>query len=214
MRNALIFWGGWAGHQPEECSVVVRELLESNGFNVRVEDNTTCLRNLNAQDVDLIVPIVTMSKIEKEDEQALTSAVKSGVGLAGFHGGLGDSFRECSQYQYMVGGQFVAHPGDFIDYTVNITRPDDEIVKGISDFEFHSEQYYMHVDPSNEVLAETTVSGAHDAWTKGAVMPVVWKRRYGEGRVFYSALGHSADELKIPQVRDIFVRGAAWAARG
>jgi type 1 glutamine amidotransferase len=214
MRNALIFWGGWAGHQPEECSAVVRELLESNGFNVRVEDNTTCLRNLNAQDVDLIVPIVTMSKIEKEDEQALTSAVKSGVGLAGFHGGLGDSFRECSQYQYMVGGQFVAHPGDFIDYTVNITRPDDEIVKGISDFEFHSEQYYMHVDPSNEVLAETTVSGAHDAWTKGAVMPVVWKRRYGEGRVFYSALGHSADELKIPQVRDIFVRGAAWAARG
>lgn len=214
MRNALIFWGGWAGHQPEECSAVVRELLESNGFNVRVEDNTTCLRNMNAQDVDLIVPIVTMSKIEKEDEQALTSAVKSGVGLAGFHGGLGDSFRECSQYQYMVGGQFVAHPGDFIDYTVNITRPDDEIVKGISDFEFHSEQYYMHVDPSNEVLAETTVSGAHDAWTKGAVMPVVWKRRYGEGRVFYSALGHSADELKIPQVRDIFVRGAAWAARG
>jgi len=213
MRNALVFWGGWAGHEPEECSVVVKELLEESGFNVRVENNTTCLRDPAIQSLNLIVPVVTMSKIKKEDEEGLTSAIKGGVGLAGFHGGLGDSFRECSQYQYMVGGQFVAHPGDFVDYTINIKRPDDDIVKGMSDFEFRSEQYYMHVDPSNEVLAETTFSGDHDAWTKGTIMPVVWKRRYGKGRVFYSGLGHSAKEFETPQVNDIFARGAAWAAR-
>ena len=58
-------------------------------------------------------------------------------------------------------------------------------MQGITDFDYPSEQYYMHVDPANEVLATTTFSGEHAPWIEGVVMPVVWKRRYGEGRVFY-----------------------------
>ncbi len=124
----------------------------------------------------------------------LTAAVRGGVGLAGYHGGMCDAFREAVEYQFMCGGQWVAHPGNIIDYRVNVTRPDDPIMEGIRDFDYRSEQYYMHVDPSNEVLATTTFSGEHAYWTKDVVMPVVWKRHYGEGRVFYSSLGHVAKE--------------------
>jgi type 1 glutamine amidotransferase len=113
----------------------------------------------------------------------------------------------------MCGGQWVAHPGNIIDYRVNITRPDDLIVQGIQDFEYHSEQYYMHVDPSNEVLATTTFSGEYAPWIEGVVMPVVWKRYHGQGRVFYSSLGHVAKEFEVPQMRTIFRRGMLWAAR-
>jgi type 1 glutamine amidotransferase len=84
---------------------------------------------------------------------------------------------------------------------------------GIGDFAYRSEQYYMHVDPSNEVLAATTFSGAHCAWIEGVVMPVVWKRRYGKGRVFYSSLGHVAAEFEVPQMAAILRRGLVWAAR-
>jgi uncharacterized protein len=116
-------------------------------------------------------------------------------------------------YQFIIGGQWVAHPGNIIDYTVNITRPDDPLMQGITDFPYTSEQYYMHVDPSNEVLATTTFTGEHAYWIDGVVMPVVWKRKYGKGRVFYSSLGHQAKEFEVPQMRTIFRRGTNWAAR-
>lgn len=156
---------------------------------------------------------MTKAHIEREAAINLASAVESGVGLAGFHGGAGDTFRDSTEYQFVIGGQFVAHPGKFVDYTVNITRPDDPVMEGIGDFPYHSEQYYMHVDPQMEVLATTTYSGEHAYWIEGVVMPVVWKRKYGKGRVFYSALGHSAAELDVPQMKTIFRRGYARAAR-
>jgi len=113
----------------------------------------------------------------------------------------------------MCGGQWVAHPGNIIDFRVNVTRPDDPVMQGIADFDYRSEQYYMHVDPANEVLATTTFSGAHAPWIEGVVMPVVWKRRHGAGRVFYSALGHVAKEYDHPSMRSILARGMDWAAR-
>ena len=166
------------------------------------------------QSLDLIVPVWTMSDIAKEQEQGLLDAVRSGVGLAGWHGGMADSFRNSVDYQFMVGGQWVAHPGDIIAYEVNLVS-DDPIVAGLADFQMESEQYYMHVDPSNEVLATTTFSGEHGdvPWIKGTVMPVVWKRRWGAAKVFYSSLGHVRKDFDVPEVRDIMLRGMLWAAR-
>jgi type 1 glutamine amidotransferase len=113
----------------------------------------------------------------------------------------------------MVGGQWVAHPGGVIDYGVTITKPEDPIVAGLEDFRMHSEQYYMHVDPSNEVLATTTFSGEHAPWIAGCVMPVVWKRAWGQGRVFYTSLGHVASDFEVPEARTIVERGLLWASR-
>lgn len=127
---------------------------------------------------------------------------------------MGDSFRNEPDYQFMTGGQWVAHPGDIIDYRVVITKPDDPITRGISDFAYRSEQYYMHVDPSNEVLATTTFTDEHFPGIGGVDMPVVWKRRYGAGKVFYSSLGHTADEFAMPEMAVIVERGLLWAARG
>ena len=213
MREALIVWGGWSGHEPEQCAFIIAGMLHDEGFKVHVENSTKAFVNPGLSRMSLIIPIYTMSKIEGEELNGLTAAIRSGVGLAGFHGGMCDAFREAPEYHFMCGGQWVAHPGNIIDYRVNITRPDDPVMEGIGDFDYHSEQYYMHVDPSNEVLATTTFSGGHDYWTKGVVMPVVWKRRYGEGRVFYSSLGHVAKEFEVPQMRTIFRRGMLWAAR-
>ena len=213
MKKALIVWGGWHGHEPEQGAQIVRDILQNNGFEVRVETQTAAFVDPALARLDLIVPIYTMSKIEKEECANLTAAVRSGVGLAGFHGGMCDSFRDSVEYQFMTGGQWVAHPGGVIDYRVNITRPDDAVMAGLSDFDYRSEQYYMHVDPSNEVLATTTFSGEHAEWITGVVMPVAWKRRHGQGRVFYSSLGHVSAEFQVPQMRTIFERGMLWAAR-
>jgi type 1 glutamine amidotransferase len=213
MREALIVWGGWSGHEPEKGASIIGGMLEEEGFKVYIENTTEAFADPAIADMSLIVPIYTMSKIEKEELDNLTAAVRSGVGLGGYHGGMCDAFREAVDYQFMCGGQWVAHPGGIIDYRVDISRPDDPIVKGLSSFPYRSEQYYMHVDPSNEVLATTTFSGAHAPWVEGVVMPVMWKRKHGAGRVFYSSLGHVASEFEVSEMRTILRRGLLWAAR-
>ena len=212
-RQALIVWGGWDGHTPEQSAAVVAGLLRGNGFVVTVSPTTAAYADPGLGAMDLIVPMVTMSQIAKEELAGLTAAVRAGTGLAGFHGTMCDSFRAEPEYQFMTGGQWVSHPGNIIDYSVNVTRPDDPVMAGIGDFSYRSEQYYMHVDPANQVLATTTFTGEHLADVAGVVMPVVWKRRYGAGRVFYSALGHTFAEFEVPQMRMIFERGALWASR-
>ena len=213
MGSALIVWGGWSGHEPELGADVVRGMLEEEGFDVRVEGSTEVFADPAVRELSLIVPIFTMSTIGHDEVSNLTAAVEGGVGLAGYHGGMCDAFRDAVEYQFMCGGQWVAHPGGVIDYRVDVTRPDDPVMAGIDSFDYRSEQYYLHVDPSVEVLATTTFSGEHAPWIDGVVMPVVWKRRYGEGRVFYSSLGHVAKEFEVPEMRTILKRGMLWAAR-
>lgn len=214
MKSALMVWGGWEGHEPKQCVDIFAPYLDEQGFEVRVANTLDVyLETDYMQSLDLIVPVWTMGEITPDQEKGLLEAVRSGVGIGGWHGGMGDSFRQSVEYQFMVGGQWVAHPGGVIDYEVNIAKPEDPIVNGLSDFKMQSEQYYVHVDPSNEVLATTTFGGEHCYWIEGVVMPAVWKRRYGEGRVFYSSVGHVAKDFDVPEAREIVERGLLWASR-
>ncbi len=214
MKKALIVYGGWEGHEPKLCTEIFAPLLRERGYDVTLSDTLDIYLNQEfLQGLNLIVPLWTMGTITKEQEKGLLSAVAGGVGLAGWHGGMADAFRNNTEYQWMVGGQWVAHPGNIIDYQVNIIDHEDPITAGLSDFTMHSEQYYMHVDPSNQVLATTTFSGEHAHWVKGVVMPVVWKRMWDKGRVFYSSLGHVARDFNVPEAKEIQIRGMMWASR-
>jgi len=214
MKKALVVYGGWDGHSPKATSELIAGDLRAAGFDVTISDSLDAL--LDAEKLktyDLLVPNWTMGQITGDQEKALVSAVAAGTGLGGFHGGMGDAFRSATSYQFVVGGQFVAHPDNMKDYVVHISKGSDPIVAGLKDFAVHSEQYYMHVDPSNEVLATTTFQTKDAPWVNGTVMPVVWKRKYGAGRVFYQSIGHGPKELDIPEVREITKRGLIWAAR-
>jgi hypothetical protein len=214
MKKALIVWGGWDGHEPGPCAEVMAPVLREAGF--EVELSTTLDSFLDKEKMaglDLIVPIWTMGTMTGEQEQGLVDAVAAGTGIAGFHGGMCDAFRANTNYQFMTGGQFVAHPDNQIEYEVKIARPEDPIMAGLKDFKVTSEQYYMHVDPTNEVLATTTFHSQNAPWISGCVMPVVWKRTWGQGKVFYSSLGHVAQEFSVPEMLEIQKRGMIWAAR-
>jgi len=216
MKSALVVWGGWDGHEPKQCADIFVPWLEGKGFQVTVADTLDAyLDKARMAAYAVIVPVWTMGQITREQCQGLLEAVRGGVGLAGWHGGMCDAFRLETEYQFMTGGQWVAHPGGGVKYTVNIIAHDDPITRDIEDFEITSEQYYMHTDPGNEVLAATTFSGRHGGvpWIRGVVMPAVWKRRYGQGRVFYSSVGHVAKDFDVPEAREIVKRGILWAAR-
>jgi uncharacterized protein len=213
-KRVLMVAGGWAGHEPQQCADLFAQVLRGDGCEVTISDTLDAYLDAEAiRAMDLIVPMWTMDTISKEQEQGLLDAVAAGTGVAGWHGGMADAFRNNPNYQFMVGGQWVAHPGDVIEYTVQITNHDDPITAGLNDFAMHSEQYYLHVDPSNEVLATTTFSGEYAPWIAGTVMPVVWKRHWDQGRVFYCSLGHKAVDFDVPEARELVRRGMHWAAR-
>ena len=212
-KTALFVWGGWDGHEPKQCVDIFAPYLIQNGYDVTISDTLDAY--LDAEKMasyNVITQVFTMSTITREQEAGLLKAIAGGVGYAGWHGGMADAFRNNTEYQFMVGGQWVAHPGNIIDYTVNISQPADPLVAGLSSFQMHSEQYYLHTDPGNEVLATTTFDGTHCEWIKGTVMPVVWKRRWGKGRVFYTSLGHVAKDFDVVEARTIMQRGLLWAS--
>jgi type 1 glutamine amidotransferase len=213
MKTALFVWGGWEGHEPKQCVDIFAPLLRNEGYDITISD--TLDSYLDAEKMhayNLIVQVFTMSTITREQERGLLEAVRSGVGFAGWHGGMADAFRNSTEYQFMVGGQWVAHPGNIIPYRVNITSHDHPITAGLSDFDMRSEQYYMHTDPSNQVLATTTFSGEYCDWIAGTVMPVVWTRQWGQGRVSYASVGHVAKDFEVPEARELVRRGMLWAS--
>jgi len=212
-KKVLFVYGGWEGHQPEECRDIFVPWMQSAGAEVLVFDNLECYGDTDLmQSIDLIVQAWTQGTIGQKEEKNLLEAVKRGVGLAGWHGGTGDSFRTNVEFQFMVGGQWVSHPGGVIPYEVNITDREDPVTKGLNDFRMESEQYYMHIDPNVKVLATTAFNADHAFWIDGAVIPVVWKKTYGKGRVFYSSLGHVAKDFEVAEALEIMKRGICWAA--
>jgi uncharacterized protein len=212
MKSALVVWGGWGGHTPKETAGILAGQLQQNGYTVRVENSLDPLIDVEAlKALDLIVPMWTMGEISNDQQKGLIQAVESGVGLAGVHGGMGDAFRGRVEYQWMVGGQFVGHP--YVgEYTVRLTDEKSPITKGMkARFKYNSEQYYMIVDPAVRVLAETT----YTFQGRKCVMPVVWTKMWGQGRVFFSALGHKATEFETyPEVLAMTTRGMLWAGEG
>lgn len=218
MSKALIVWGGWDGHEPEQVAAIFERILKEEQFEVEVSNTLESYADAEKlMGLDLIVPLWTMGQIEQELVNNVSAAVQSGVGLAGIHGGMCDAFRNNVDWQFMTGGQWVAHPGnDGVEYMVNMKRGSSPLLDHIEDFQVKSEQYYLHVDPAVEVLATTrfpVVTGPHAA--NGPVdMPVVWTKRWGAGRVFYNSLGHHADIVDMKPVTEMMRSGFKWTAAG
>jgi uncharacterized protein len=216
MAKALVTWGGWEGHEPEKVGPMFADWLREAGMEVTLTDSLSCFDDAEAlKAYDLIVPVWTMSKIEKQQALNACAAVAAGTGIAGCHGGMCDAFRENVDWQFMTGAQWVAHPGnDGVEYGVRITS-DDPLVAGVGDFTVKTEQYYLHVDPAVKVHAVCefpVVEGPHSV--NGPVaMPVVFTKGYGRGRVYYNALGHQKNVIDHGPAAELMRRGLFWAAR-
>jgi uncharacterized protein len=214
MRRALMVWGGWDGHTPKESVERFVPFLKQQGFEVIVKDTLDAYTDQALMSsLSLIIQSWTCGSITGEQWNGLNQAVASGIGLAGWHGGLCDSFRGHIDYQWMTGGQFLAHPGNIKSHDIHLTDFDDPVTAGLKDFTMQSEQYYMLVEPSSKVLATTTFDGVHDPLRKGVIMPYIWKRQWGKGRVFFNAIGHTFADFDVPEARIIMERGMLWAAK-
>jgi hypothetical protein len=219
MPRALVVRGGWEGHTPVESTDIFITSLKDQGCDVIVADTLDAYLDENLMSgLDLINQMWTMGRITDDQWHALNRTVAAGCGFAGWHGGVIDSFRQNTEYQFMTGGQWVAHPGNCIpEYTVNVTDPTHPITRDIGAFKLaDTEQYYCHVDPGVHVLCTTTFSGAHgdpSHYPANTVMPYAWTRTWGKGRIFVAAWGHTCKDFDVPEAMQIVSRGLKWATR-
>jgi type 1 glutamine amidotransferase len=228
-KKALVVRGGWDRHQPVEATDLFIPALRARGYDVRIEDSPKIYADADfMKQVDLILQCMTMSSIEREELAGLRAAVNAGTGLAGWHGGIADSYRNSSDYLHLIGGQFACHPGkdpdtltggeadNFLPYTINMLpgAASHPITAGISDFELTTEQYWVLADSYIDVLATTTQSvRPWDPWTRPVVSPAIWTRQWGAGRIFVITAGHSVEILRDSNVTTIIERGLLWASR-
>jgi type 1 glutamine amidotransferase len=229
-RQALVVRGGWEGHQPVEATDLFIPYLKGQGFAVTVADSPAPYADPDLMGgIDLIVQCMTMSTIEKDQLQGLIAAVEAGTGLAGWHGGIADAYRNSADYLQLIGGQFVAHAArmppaertgeqsdNYVPHRIVMTpaAADHPITAGVGDFELTTEQYWVLADDYNDVLATTTTATRPwGAWQRPVTAPAIWTRQWGRGRVFVATPGHKVDILQDPNVRTIVERGLLWAAR-
>ncbi|MFA5553522.1 MAG: ThuA domain-containing protein [Phycisphaerae bacterium] len=212
-KSALFVYGGWGGHEPKHSAEIVCGWLKEKNWKIELSDNLEIFTDSQTlSSFDLIVPVWTGGELSKEQESGLESAVRNGIGLAGWHG-MADAFGNSQIYKMAVGGRFVWHPANDVRINIKIIEPNDPIMQGIDDFSITSELYYMHIDPSNHILADCEFPADELGQPQGVRMPVAWRRNWGKGRVFYFSIGHKPDDLNIAQVRRIIEQGLLWAAK-
>jgi uncharacterized protein len=228
-RRALVVRGGWFGHQPVEATDLFVPHLQANGFQVDLHDSPAPYADTGYMaGVDLVVQCMTMSTIERDELAGLRAAVAAGTGMAGWHGGIADSYRNSSDYLQLIGAQFGCHPGkhpdertgeqsdNYVPYRVNLLpdAADHPITQGLTDFDLVTEQYWVLADSYLDVLATTTQAvRPWDEWHRPVTSPAIWTRQWGRGRIFVCTPGHRVEVLQDPNVRTIVDRGLLWAAR-
>ena len=211
-KRALVVRGGWDGHEPVATTDRYAKFLSEQDFSVTTSDTLDAYLD-DLSRYDLIVQCWTMGTITSDQLSGLLTAVRAGTGFAGWHGGIVDAFRDQPGYHLLTGGQFIHHHKDFVRYTV-LPVSDHEIMAGLESFEVYSEQYYLHADPGNEVLATTEYLPDPDRPEIGTpTMPVTWVREHGDGRVFVTAIGHRMADLESAPVHEMVTRGLLWATR-
>lgn len=201
--KTLLLTGGPI-HDGKNIGNIVQAAMEKTGlFGItRVHEDLDALLAERIAPFDLVMFYWTLGELTEAQKRGLMNHIASGKGYVTFHSGA-DSFRGDPDYRALVGGYFVTHPR-YRTYQVSITEVDSPITRGIEEFMITDEQYIVDYDPRVTVLA--------NALYKGRLMPVLWTKDWGKGRVYYNALGHDPKACEQEMFQKLLIRGALWAA--
>lgn len=203
--KTLLLTGGTI-HDWQGCGDEIERILRTaDKFDVtRVNDDLSVLEAPNLDAYDVLVLYWTRGDLTDAQRDGLLNWIASGKGFAGVHSATA-SFRECPEFHEMLGGIFRTHPKPY-EYTVEIVDYQHPIMRDMDDFTVFDEQYIMDLEPGLHILAE--------AKYEGEGVPVVWTKSWGDGRVYYLALGHDVEACRNEHFALLLIRGTAWAAGG
>jgi type 1 glutamine amidotransferase len=209
--KALVLSG--ANHRFNESAPVIHSFLDADeGIDAELVEDKDALKSLEGYDVCVLGTGFTKS-VKNEDgtverlddltpdqERGLFDYVSGGGGLVGVHG---TAWWIPTRAVSLIGGHANWHPPG-LTFEVQVDDPDHAVMDGIDNFEVDDEIYMSAWDPSIHVLASATWSDKQH--------PMAWTQSYGEGRVFYTTLGHGSGTFERPMMQKLVTNGALWAA--
>ena len=204
-------------HGFENSAPVIRDFLKDRGdMSVTLSDDKDVLASSQLDGYDVCVfgtgftrtarqPDGTSKRepdLTPEQEAGLFGFVSGGKGLVGIHG---TAWWIGGRAADLIGGHANWHPpgGTF---TVHIEDADHPITQGVEDFEVEDEIYMSAYDPYLHIIASAEWSDRPH--------PMAWVKPYGDGRVFYTALGHGPGTFERPSMQKLVGQGVQWAANG
>jgi len=214
-KKALLFGGGGCHDYKSVCPLLETLLQEQAGFSVDYVDAD--MRAFHASRIvryELVVVYHTGGELPLQAKRGLVEWMAKGGGFVGVHAAA-DSFKNAPEYLAMLGGVFAGHP--FVRrYLVSLADREHPVTREIEgyaiehwekwpvfEYEVRDEQYLLDYDSRMRVLAT--------ALYQGKTWPVCWVRDWGQGRVFYLALGHNVEACQAPIFQALFANGARWA---
>ena len=211
--NVLILSG--PNHRFNESAEVIHGFLsQQNDLSVTLDDNKDVLISDGLNDFDVLVhgsgftqsqrvdgKRVIIPNLTEEQEDGLFNFVSSGKGLVGIHG---TAWWIGGRAVDLIGGSANWHPPG-LTFTVNISEETHEITDGLGDFEVEDEIYMSAWDPSVQVLATADWSDKQH--------PMAWVKPYGDGRVFYTTLGHGPGTFERSGMQQLMAQGVRWAGK-
>ena len=197
---------------------IVSEIGQKSGaFDVTLAEDVSPFTSANLKNYDAVM-FYTTGELPMNDQQkqAFVDFVRSGHGFVGVHSAT-DTFYMWPEYLEMIGGYFNDHPWhqnvtvDVVDSSNPIVSPlapsfqiNDEIYQ-ISDFQYRDSHVLLRLDPASVDLKKENVHRRFYGW------PLAWTRSFGEGRVFYTTLGHEQAVWKDPRYQAILLNAIKWA---
>jgi uncharacterized protein len=216
----LLYFTHSAGYRHEVIPTSLAVLSEIGGRNAFAVTNTEDVAAFTPENLRgyRAVMFFTTGELPMSDAQkaALLDFVRSGGGFIGVHSAT-DTFYEWPDYGRLIGGYFNEHPWRQ-KVTVTVAEPksplvgflppsfaiSDEIYQ-IRDFDAAGSQVLLRLDPSSVDLKAPNVRPQPYGW------PLAWTRPYGQGRVFYTALGHEEAVWRDPRYQLILANAITWA---
>jgi uncharacterized protein len=199
---------------------ILRDLGENSGsFQITATEDISALTAENLRRFAAIM-FYTTGELPVNDGQktALLDFVRSGGGFLGVHSAT-DTFYLWPDYLKLIGGYFNGHPWHQA-VRITIVDPSDPLVGflgaswqiadeiyQISDFDYEGSHVLLRLDETSVDLGQTGVRRRFYGW------PLAWTRAYGNGRVFYTALGHDEAVWRDPRYQRLLVNAMLWSIR-
>lgn len=206
-----------SNHGFDKSAPIISDFLDAaDGVTAVLTEDASILASSELGDYDAVVhgsgftrgarqadgTVVMVSVLSDAEEDGLFDFVAGGGGFVGVHG---TAWCIGGRAIGLLGGHANWHPpGD--TFTVDIANTDHEITAGIAPFEVEDEIYMSAWDPAIDILATAEWSGRNH--------PLAWTKTHGEGRVFYTALGHGPGTFERPAMQRLMTQGTVWAGGG
>jgi type 1 glutamine amidotransferase len=181
-------------HNIHKIGPIFRDFLTQEGYSVTITEDMDYLLPENLKKYDAIIDYTTHQlTTESQAESLLTRIRQNSIVYMGIHG-ASTSYYDSERILEMIGARFVKHP-PIRKIKVIVEEIDHPFMKGVSNFTIRDELYLQEYFPPFQILLSTQF--------KRQNIPLAWIKPYGNGIVFYLALGHGPDQLNRGEIQQI-----------